>query len=228
MISLREQIANIKAKNPDDETPMILALYDMIQHFVYSRDLDQMLFFDTTGLPPLMTTKAGTKQYAFPTGSYAVDVRKTSAILFDPNNLNTSGWGYGVSTSSYDVYDLRGREYYMERFTQTEQNEDADNTIWFDNDPGATTAKYYHLFFRAPPKIESVDSHLLIPPQHAIRLQACVLGLIAHEDYGDWDSLEYIENKLARRIWADMDKAKQGRPMRTPLRMQDRWIGNTR
>jgi hypothetical protein len=128
----------------------------------------------------------------------------------------------------YEIYNLRGREYYLEPFTQNELTESADNTIWFDNDPGDTTDKYYHMFFRAPPKITSVDSHLLIPSQHNLRLQACVLELIAHEDYGDRDSLEYIENKLAKRIWADMDKAKQGRPIRTPLRVQDRWIGNYR
>ncbi len=228
MISLREQIANIKAKNPDYETPTILALYDMIQDFVYSRDLDQMLFFDTTGMPPLLTTVSGTKQYSFPTGTYAVDVRKTSAMLFDPQNVNTAGWGYGTNLTNYDVYNLRGREYYLEPFAQTEKTETADNMVWFDNDPGDTTAKYYHLFYRAAPKILSVDSHLIIPSQHSLRLQACVLELIANEDYGDRDSLEYIENKLAKRIWADMDKAKQGRPMRTPLRIQDRWIGNYR
>lgn len=229
MITLREQIANIKAKNPDYETPTILAIYDMIQDFIYSRDLDQMLFFDTTGMPPLMTTTAAVKQYSFPTGTYAADVRRTSAVLFNPQNANTSGWGYGSNTTPYEVYNLRGREYYLEKFTQNgDRSEAADNTIWFDNDPGATTAKYYHLFFRAPPKIETVDSHLIIPSQHSLRLQACVLELIAHEDYGDRDSLEYIENKLARRIWADMDKAKQGRPIRTPLRIEDRWSGNTR
>ena len=228
MISLREQIANIKAKNPDYETPTILAVFDMIQDFIYSHDCDQMLFFDTTGMPPLMTTKATIKQYAFPTGTYAAGVRKTSGILFDPQNANTSGWGYGRVETTYSIYNLRGREYYLEPFTQNEKTEDAANTLWFDNDPGTTTDKYYHLFFKEAPKITSLDSHLIIPSQHNLRLQACVLELIANEDYGDRDSLEYIENKLAKRIWADMDKAKQGRPMITPLRVQDRWIGNYR
>jgi hypothetical protein len=225
MITLREQIANIKAKNADYETPTILAIYDMIQDFIYSRDLDAMLFFDTTGLPPYLQTN-GTKSYTFPDGTYGANVRKTSALLFSEHR--SSGWGYGSNQTQYDIYNLRGKEYYLLKFTQVEKTEYENNTIYLQDDVGTTTATYLHLFFKQPPKITSVDSHLLIPSQHSLRLQACVLELIANEDYGDRDSLEYIENKLAKRIWADMDKAKQGRPMTTPLRMQDRWTGNTR
>jgi len=226
MITLREQIANIKAKNPDYETPTILAIYDMIQDFVYSRDLDAMLFFDTTGDPPYLQTTAGIRNYAFADGTYNANVRKTSAILFE--ELQSSGWGYGTEQMPCEIYNLRGKEYYSLPFSQVERTEYEPNTVYLRDDPGTAAATYLHLFFKQPPKITSVDSQLLIPSQHSLRLQACVLELIAHEDYGDRDSLEYIENKLARRIWADMDKAKQGRPITTPLRMQDRWIGNYR
>ena len=227
MISLREQVANIKAKNQDYKTPTILAIYDMIQEFIYSRDLDQMLFFDTTGFPPFLQTTAGNLQYSFPDGTYNANVRKTSAILFAGQDAS-SGWGYGSSQQLYEIYNLRGKEYYVFPLTQNEANEEEDNTISFQNDPGTTTATYYHLFFKKPPKITGIESKLIIPSSHSLRLQACVLELIANEDYGDKDSLDYIENKLARRIWADMDKAKQGRPMITPLRTQDRWTGNYR
>jgi hypothetical protein len=227
MISLREQVANIKAKNPDYETQTILAYYDMIQEFVYSRDLDQMLFFDTTGFPPFLQTLAGHLQYSFPDGTYAARVRKTSAILFSTQDVS-SGWGYGSSQELYDIYNLRGREYYIFPLTQNESNEQEDNVISFQNDPGETTEHFYHLFFKKPPKITTIESPCIIPSSHSLRLQACVLELIANEDFGDRESLDYIERTLVRKIWADMDKAKQGRPMRTPLRMQDRWTGNTR
>jgi len=227
MITLREQVANIKAKYPDYETSSILAYFDMIQEFVYSKDCDQMLYFTTTGKPPYLQTTAGNKEYSFPNGTYTgLEVRRTSRILVE-SETNASGWGYGaLPYQNYEIYSVRGREYYSIPFSQTERTEADENRIWFDVELGTTTDTYYHLFWKAPPKIRTVNSELLIPSKHCLTLQAMVIELMKNEDYGKEDSFEYIMKKLAKYIWADMDKAYQGGPAVTPLKIQDRYIGS--
>jgi len=210
MPSLQYNIDRIIDSVPVLSATQALAAIDEIQQVVYSHDMEQTLYLDpATGMPPLMTTVAGTYQYNAP-----ANCRRTKAIF-----SSCSGFNYSRArpVGPQKEYYFRNKGFYLIDADTRDANYGTYATVTFRNDPGNTTDKYYHAYWLKVTALSSASDLLQLPEHTHYMMRKAVIAMLKSEEYGESGQDLILVEKFSKMIRNALNSGYQSRPGRTPM-----------
>jgi hypothetical protein len=207
-------VSMIRNAVPNYSRQQILESLDEIQKIVYAQDSEQTLYTDpTTGMPPYLATVAGTYDYACP-----ANCRRTACVFSEQPNF-----GSRRPSGDQDSYYFRGTGYYKVMVSSTDaQPNGTVARVMFRDDPGTTTAKFFHAYWVTVPELSTEEDQLSIPDHLHWRLRKGVLSLLTDEEYGDTGQGEGTIERICRKIRSQLNRGAQSMTGLTPVQEQDR------
>lgn len=189
-------IALIKREAPEWSNGEIRELISDVQLIMYGKPLETQRMYDTTtGLPPVLTTSAGTYEYEISTGGG-----------FDDNALFVE---YISSTTDPETaYNYKeDREEFGENVYSIPGVRGTAAKVCFKEDPGAND--FYVHAFKKPSSISMQYTNLSMPEHwHLTGVRVGVIGIIELVEHGvsrNWNTFladvipnfQYEQNKTA-------------------------------
>jgi len=191
----------------------ILSLMNELQEEVY-QDVEQTLVLDTsTGMPPYIATTKDTYSYDCPEGC-----RRTAAIFTaDPPRAYSRSGPIGHPKEYY----FRGRGYYMLSVSSYDRQPDGtDATVVFRDNPGTTTDKYFHSYWRVVTELDTEDDQLLIPSWTHRLMRRAIIAELKSEDLGDTGKEESAIQYFSKMIRKELNRGAQSSLGYTPIRAE--------
>jgi len=220
----------------------ILSLLNDVQEFIFGHSKIQMRFLvgtngspsaeDVAGFPPFLITTAGKTEYTFPdvgepNNIYPVNVRRTAQIFVRTTTFTPyDATKFDRRALLREPFHFNGIEYEKIKVQHFDRQSGAPARIIFPFDPGDTVDFYFHLFYQWPPFLTSENVELIIPEEHHIHIREGVLSIARGEMYGDMTAWERFEDRVAKKIWWQMNKGQETLGQ-SPLRPEFRFGFNS-
>lgn len=174
----------------------LLPIFDEINRYMVSHDCERNILIDSaTGLPPYLTTVAGTFAYDLP-----ATYRKLKSIFIDTDEDNYDSYGL------FEVYKFKEKEFFYIPVTSRPKTLSTNATVTFRDDPGATTAKYFLEGYRACTSIGSIDVELDTEEEFHDLVLDGVLARVRSIEFGDQQQWMAWRERVSFEYWAEMNK----------------------
>jgi hypothetical protein len=226
MPTTRQNVAWIHDRNPKYSPAQILEFLNEIHKICYNQDIDQFLAKDTaTGMPPFLVTTDSVYTYDCPD-----DCRKTSKIF-----VSSRDYGYvrsyyinrTIESTRFEEIFWNGKRWYcLPYVTQTDALRDASilATVTFGGNfnPGTTSTKYYHLYWKLANDLTTIDDEMQLPEELHFSIRKAISAYMATEDYGETAADEAAIERCKRMVRNKLNKGANGRVGRTNWRLEYR------
>jgi len=221
-VSVKYLVEEINEKAPGFGTAKILRKINECQNIIFSRPNPTTIHIvPTTGLPPLLTTTAGTFEYSIPDVSHVVN--GTTYTL----RINKVTRVYVAVETYYNQHEipLMGDEFWQDdtRYESVEADsvpatETAKAKIIFKGDPDTTTDKYYIEGLIEPIQVTTTSIPLMIPRQFERAIFDYVVGEIQDQGYGEDSRLDRFYEYWLPKIYNDLTDGARSVTPNTPVR----------
>lgn len=206
-------VSMILRRLPNESPEFIVTVIDEIQQIVYSQECLQTQKIEDTGMPPLLTTVEGVYEYDCP-----ADCRRTAAIFTTSTpNVHNRERPVGPRREYY----FRNKRYYLLAAETRDANPNSVAKIYFQEDPGSTTDKYYHLYYIQPPVVSDISIQLTLPAHTHYILREAVVSMLTSDEYGKSSFDEAIMRKAVKKIRTELNRGYSGNTGITPIRVED-------
>jgi len=194
MPSTEYNVSRIVERITNYSRAQVLEVLNEVQLIVYSQDVEQTLYLDpATGLPPFITTTAGVFHYDCP-----VNCRRTAQVF--SRSLNNT-YSRSRPVGPRKEYYFMSKGYHLIAVSSRDALPGGVlATIDFQEDPGDSTDKYYHLFYILPTELTSEDIQLTIPEELHYDMRRAVFAMLSTENYGENGYDGQIMDMLSRKI----------------------------
>jgi hypothetical protein len=217
MPSTSQNITLIEGRVSNYGRPEILAVLDELQKIIVEGDGTQRLrsVDVATGMPPALTTVAGTRHYTCPS-----NCRIVSAVFTESP---VAGYTADRQRGTYGEYLYDGTRYLRWALAQvTEALLGVDATLTFVDDPGDTTNVFFLDYYLKVASLDTEQVELSLPEHTHFYLREGVIAILRGESYGPTGfDLDMIE-KVARKVRNKLNRGGNARSKRTPWQLQDR------
>lgn len=215
MPSTEYNVSMIRRRCPNESPEAVIDILNEIQTIVYSQDCRQNQYIDSaTGLPPYIATTDSVFTYDCP-----VNCRRTAAILtLDPQRRYNRERPAGPRQE----YFFRNNEYYKVAADSRDATPDEVAKVYFQENPGATTNKYLHLYYIKPTPLCDITQQLLLPEEVHYKLRKGVIAFITGDEYGNSAYDEQMIESIAKDIRKILNRGMDATAGTTPLQMCDR------
>ena len=110
-------------------------------------------------------------------------------------------------------YYFRGKGYHQIAVSSRDALATAVATIDFQEDPGDSTDKFYHLFYIKPTALTSESIELSIPEKCHFDMRRAAIAMLSTEDYGESGYDSSVIEKTAKKIRNEMNSGAQAPDM---------------
>lgn len=215
MPSTTYNIDQILKRIPNSSREEIRDVINEMQTIVYSQDCEQTMKIEKTGMPPFLTTIDGQYEYDCPS-----DCRRTAAII-------TLGLRPAYSRlkaiGPIKEYYFQGKEFNLVQAETRDANISNLAKIYFKDNPGSTTDKFYHVYYIKPSQILDEESdQITLPEETHYLLRKAVVALMTTEEYGESSYDDSVIERFARKIRNKLNGGYHGITGFTPVRDIDR------
>ena len=212
MPTTAENITLLQRRVPNYSRAEILATLSEIYEEVYSSNTSDTYYIDTsTGMPPYLATTNGIYTYNCP-----ANCRETSRI-FATEMPRTYSRTRPIGPRR--EYYFRDKGYYdipISKTTPIRPDGTLATVTLYDN-PGTTTAQYYHLYYVTVTPLTTEAVEMLLPEQTHRQLRRAVMASLRAEDYGETGSEEAVIKDAFRKIRGILNRGAQGYINKTPV-----------
>lgn len=213
MPSTEYNVDQIIRRFPKESPESILGVINEIQKLVCSQDSYQFEKIESTGMPPFLATTDGIYEYDCP-----VDCRRTIAVFTLNRN---SGYKSQKSSGLNSEFSLRNRNYTKVAISTRAKTPRSVGKIYFQDNPGTTTNKYYHAYYTVPQDLTDISMQLLIPDEAHYILREGVIAMLTSDEYGKGQLDEAIMQKTIKKIRAVLNKGEGATVGRVGIRECD-------
>lgn len=217
MPSTSQNITLIEGRISNYGRPEILAVLDELQKIIVEGDGTQRLrsVDVATGMPPTLTTVAGTRHYNCPANC------QITAAVFTESPV--AGYTAAQQRGTYGEYLYDGTRYLKWGLAQvTEALLGEVATLTFVDDPGTTGGVFFHDYYLKVTPLDTELVELSLPEHTHFYLREGVIAILRGESYGpNGFDLDMIE-KVARKVRNKLNRGGSARAKRTPWQFQDR------
>jgi len=186
----------------------LLRYVDIAQKALCMVAAEQLLIFDeTTGKLPLLTTVSGTFAYYVDPAVSFVD-----GVLFE-NEAQSFLSDYGREIVVPEYLSIAGIQYIRIPFVRTWPATDSANAkILFTKNPGDTTDRYFLRTYRRPATLDSDSIPLLIPPPYdELYLLPATAKLVEGANHGNYiEARTAIIREFKPLMWQAFNEGEQG------------------
>jgi len=210
----------IQRRLPKESPEFIVQVLNEVQNYICSQDSYQLEKITSTGLPPYIATTQGVYEYDCP-----ADCRRTIAVFTqDYPRLFNRQRQVGPKREYY----FRNKGYYKLNISTRDATEETVAKIYFQEDPGTTTNKYFHHYYVKPVDISDMSIQLTLPPHVHFMLRDAVVSLLTSDEYGKSGYDDQIFSKVTKKIRAELNKGEGGCVGFTPIQevMQEQHFGS--
>jgi len=184
------------------------ALNEFLQMVYAGSSIQSEAIDPTTGMPPYLTTVQGTRYYDL--GS---DVRETIAIFTERPQRGYSS----LRNRSYPIEYYYGGIGYLQVAIRSQPATISSNaTLTFVDDPGSTTANYFHRYYKRYTPILTEDTQIPLPEETHWKMREGVIAMLGAESYGDVGARRQLVEKIILEINNKLSKGAQGKSLKTP------------
>jgi hypothetical protein len=179
----------------------ILSAYNEMQTIIYNQDCDQMIKLDPiTGMPPYFVT-TGVQYYECP-----IDCRRTAAIVEKKvMKPYTSSYGKGIISQRGEFF-FRDTKYQCVLADTRDATIDQLAKVYLQEDLGATTDRYYHIYYVKPTPITGLSVQLQIPEELHYMVREAVVAQLTSDEYGKSQFDEALVNKIKKEVRKAMNR----------------------
>jgi len=210
MPSTSFNVSRIKNAVGNYSRQQILDTMDELLQIIYSENTMSSIVIDpATGMPPYLITTAGTRHYTCP-----ANCRETSSIFVERPIRQYSS---SQSRAMYTEYIFRNARYYKVAITSTPALINTLATVTFIDDPGTTTDKYFHEYFRVYTALTDETIQIPLPEEVHWLLRKGVIHLLRGENYSSGMLDESVIDNIAKKIRNKLNKGDQARANTTPI-----------
>jgi len=195
--------------------PQILSALSELQTVVYSQRTYETLKVDSaTGYPPYLVTADDTYQYDCPS-----DCWMTEAIFAETPIKKFSN---NIDHRENKSYYWQNKEFVSFAISQTVKSVGRLATITFQENPGATTQKFYHSYWIAADALEDESDELLLPEHVHYIVRLATIQMLNSEEYGDLEAMINMMELAARRVRRELNRGARGRVGKTVIQPEQR------
>ena len=187
----------------------ILVALDEAQKIVYNQNCAQTLKFTAEGIPPYLVTQNNVYEYDCPS-----DCRSTAAILVLEDE---TGYTRVRNPEPRSEYYFKGKQYLTVPATSVDATIDTVAKVRLRDNPGATTTKYFHVYYIKATDLSDVSVELSIPEESHYLLRQMVIAMLTTESYGESQFDDQVIERIARKIRRKLNGGFQGGVRQTPI-----------
>lgn len=197
----------------------ILDAMDEMQLIVYSQNSFQTLKIESTGLPPIIQTTQGQYEYDCP-----ADCRVAAAVFaLDP----PLGYQRNRATGPRREYFFRNRAYVAIDAECRPASIDDVAKVYFREDPGTTTDKYYLPYYIQPTRLTDESIQLVLEEHTHYSLRQAVIAMFTSEQYGKSGFDDQVIERAAKKIRSQLNRGYGSSLGITPIQPEYRQYPDT-
>jgi hypothetical protein len=189
----------------------IMGVLSEVQNIVYATDSEQTIKLNpNNGLPPFLETIDEQYEYDCPS-----DCRRTAVIF-------TESWPYPYSRINNSItwkeYYFKHRGWYENSISSRDALPSNNQLakVYFLNNPGTTTEKFYHYYYILPTEITDESIQLTVPDHVHWRMRKMVISLLSEEQYGQTGVDERIIEKQIKKVRSELNAGAKSTSRSTP------------
>ena len=226
MASTASMIDKLQRAVSNYSRPLLLDALNEVLSIVYSENMAQTIAVDpATGLPPTLTTIAGTFNYELP-----ADCRELAAVLVNTDSAYPTGnTNYGLSVAGANNTSLAfNRVWSKIPATSISANGTGPASVTFVNDPGDSTDTYNLYYYKVAPSLDVEDDEIPLPVELHYLLRQAVLAMLNTENYGQTGFDNSVFENTMKQIRNRMNRGTQTKIGKTPVQAQDMNFASSR
>jgi hypothetical protein len=171
---------------------------DEVQKIVYSQNSFQTMKIESTGMPPYLVTTQGVYEYDCPS-----DCRVAAAVF---SIEQARGYQRSRVMGPRREYFYRGRGYVPANVEVRPATIENVAKVYFREDPGTTTEKYFLPYYIKPNDIGDENVQLVLPEHLHWRLREAVVAMLTSEEYGESERETKIMERTIKKIRGELNK----------------------
>ena len=190
----------------------ILPILDEVNRYMISRDAEVNIAINaTTGQPPYLETTSGTRQYTL-----GGAVRKVASVyqLREEEGYTDTGFD---DVNVYPYATWRGLEYYEIPITTRHRKRNSNAIVYFRDNPGTTTTRYFLKYYIEPTEIASENIDLDVTENYHHLVLDGILARIRQIEYGELDQWQTWRERVALEYLDELNETPY-RDTLTPIR----------